>query len=205
YEERGNFIYVYTAKQLAEIRAAARELKTVIITLSYVTAADAKVLIEPALSKDGTIAMSPAAAVGIPASETETGGNSLAGSDVLVVRDYAENIKRVQELVKALDVKPDQVLIETTILSANLTEDTDLGINVSALHGIDFENRAGAISTTCRPWSVMNSKAYASSWPKTGARINGSSASCFVRPAPKWKWPPMGGPPSTRPKPASST
>jgi len=138
YEEKGNFIYVYTPKQLEDIRLAERKIAARLFHLSYVTANDAKTLITPALSKDGAISVTPAAAVGISTSKTDAGGNSYATDDTLVVRDYEENLQRIAEMIRDLDVKPEQVLIEATILRATLTEDNALGIDFNILAGVDF-------------------------------------------------------------------
>jgi len=139
YEKKGAFIYVYTSEQLQEIKDAERKVIVKVFHLSYITAKDAEALIRPILSTDGTIALTPAALVGISTSSTDAGGNNYGTEDVLVVRDYEENIKRVAEIIRKLDVKPDQVLIEATILRATLTEGNDLGVDFNALSGIDFE------------------------------------------------------------------
>ncbi|MCE5327289.1 MAG: hypothetical protein LLG01_12850 [Planctomycetaceae bacterium] len=147
YEEKDNFIYVYTPKQLADIRKAQQKIRTQIFNLSYITAGDARVLLTPVISKDGIIAVTPPAQVGIAASATDAGGNSYATRDVLVVRDYDENLARVAELLKDLDVKPPQVLIEATILAATLEETNALGVNISVLKGVDFQDVTGSIAT----------------------------------------------------------
>ena len=53
--------------------------------------------------------------------------------------DYEENLNRVKEILDALDVRPQQVLIEATILRATLDEDNALGVDFNALSGIDFQ------------------------------------------------------------------
>ena len=61
--------------------------------LAYVTAADAKTLIAPALSKDGMIAVTPAAGHGHRHQQDATpAATAYATDDVLVVRDYEENL-----------------------------------------------------------------------------------------------------------------
>jgi len=140
YREKGNFIYVYTPDQLAAIEASEKKKETRVFQLHYLTAADAQTLITPALSTDGTVAVSPASETGITTSDSSAGGNTLAGSDVVIVRDYEENIARIADILKDLDVRPEQVLIEATILRASLTENNDLGVDFNALAGIDFES-----------------------------------------------------------------
>jgi len=138
YIRKGNFIYVYTQKQLEEIRKAGRPLAVRVFKLSYITATDAKTLIGPALSADGSISISPPAEVGIKTSDEETGGNTLAGEDVIVVCDYAENLEKVATILREVDVRPPQVLIEATILRATLDENNVLGIDFNVLAGLDW-------------------------------------------------------------------
>jgi len=123
YEEKGNIIHVMTAKQQEEMHKNERPLVTRSFRLAYTTAKDAKQLIAGALSKDGgcSINATPDAAAGIAESKTEAGGNTYSADDVLVVCDYEENLKKVEQLIREIDVKPEQVLIEATILSAKLT------------------------------------------------------------------------------------
>ena len=140
YEERGNFVYVYTPEQLEKIRKAERKMAVGTFRLTYMTAADAKTLLAPALSAEGSMAITPAASTGIDASKSITGGNGYASEDMLVIRDYEENVKTIGEMIREMDVKPEQVLIEVTVLKAKLTEENALGIDFNVLAGIDFEN-----------------------------------------------------------------
>jgi len=140
YEEDGNFVYVMTAKEMADRLKASRKLEVRTFRLSYITSTDARTLITPVLSNDGTAAITPAAGAGIETSGTETGGVNYASDDVLVVRDYPDNLDRVAAILKELDVKPDQVLIEATILRATLTEDNALGVDFNILSGIRFDH-----------------------------------------------------------------
>jgi type IV pilus assembly protein PilQ len=138
YQEEGNFIYVMTQEQLQKKLEAMRKLSTRAFRLAYIGAADAKALIAPALSKEGSIAVTPIAAMGIAASGTDSGGNSYASSDMLVVHDYDENIERVEKMINELDVKPEQVLIEATVLRATLNDANALGIDFNSLAGVSF-------------------------------------------------------------------
>jgi len=140
YLDEDGFIYVYTPQQKEAILKEKIRPVVRIFRLSYVTAVDAQTLVAPALSESGSVAVTPAASMGIAASKTETGGNSLASNDVLVVRDVPERIQVIAKLIEELDVKPDQVLIEATILSATLEEDNKLGVNFNVLAGLDFQD-----------------------------------------------------------------
>ena len=139
YVRSGNFINVMTQKQYEEWEASQRDMAVKVFKLNYLLAADAKIMIAPAMSEKGQVSVTPAAAVGISGSKDTTGGNALAGEDVLVIRDYPENLEKVSAIIKELDARPPQVLIEATILRATLTEDNALGIDFNVLAGIDFQ------------------------------------------------------------------
>ncbi len=139
YVEKGDFLYVMTPKQMEESQKALREPKVRVYRLAYVRPADARALVAPALSDDGSVEMTPAAVVGISTSKIDTGGDSYGADGVLIVRDYEENLRQVDEIIAQIDTRPEQVLIEATILRATLNEDTALGIDFNTLAGIDFQ------------------------------------------------------------------
>ena len=159
--ENGNFIYVYTTAELQQIEAARRPITTRRFQLHYTRAEDVKTLIQPLLSKNGTLAATPAAKTGIGSSgstgtsggastgssssssggsTTDTGGDALAGEDLLIVSDYPDRLAQVEAMLKDIDVRPQQVLVEATILRAQLNEDNALGIDFNVVGGVDFRN-----------------------------------------------------------------
>ncbi len=138
YIEKGNFIYVYTQEQKDKIVKAEQKTITKTFRLYYITAADTRTLVSPALSSEGSISVTPAAAMGIKTSTEDTGGNTYATEDVLVVKDYEENIRKITQIISELDVRPDQVLIEATLLRATLNEDNALGIDFQTLAGVNW-------------------------------------------------------------------
>ncbi|KKN81266.1 hypothetical protein LCGC14_0321030 [marine sediment metagenome] len=146
YIERENFIYVYSAEEIEKIKKASQPLELRTFRLSYVRVSDVQVLILPAMSSDGTVAVTPTPVRGIAPDTTETGGNDFALDDLLVVRDYAKNLDQIAEIIAQVDVRPQQVLIEATILTARLDETNSLGVNFAALQGVNFDEM-GAGST----------------------------------------------------------
>lgn len=140
YRERGNFIYVYTAKELAEIEKAERKVKTEVFHLYYTPAANAATMIKPVLSADAQVALTTPAASGVETGTTDVGGNSHASDDVLVVTDYPENLERARKVLQEVDRRPQQILIEATILRASLNEDNALGVDFTVLGGVDFRS-----------------------------------------------------------------
>lgn len=137
YQEKGSFIYVYTQQELAAIQDAERVMTTKVVRLSYITAVDASTFVSPLLSPTGSIAVSGSAPAGFEASSGDGGANSFAHADTLVIRDYPENVEQIVKTIEELDVRPKQVLVEATILEANLTEANALGVDLSVLVNFD--------------------------------------------------------------------
>jgi len=132
YEQKGNLVEVYP-------KGDKGRMKHGVFALHYISAAEASKLITPILSSDGTIGITSAAETGVPTGESISaptgGGDTMSLRDTIVVYDYAENIKKAKEVITAIDVRPKQVLVEATILSATLTEDTQFGIDWQTLKG----------------------------------------------------------------------
>ncbi len=143
YREKGNFLYVYSMKELAEIEKSERQLVTEVFRLYYSPASNVQPMLKPALSADGNVSVTVPTKEGIDAKET--GGFTHSVEDIIVVRDYAENIEKVRKIIKEVDRRPQQVLIEATILVARLTEDNALGVDFSIVGGVDFATVADTI------------------------------------------------------------
>jgi type II secretory pathway component GspD/PulD (secretin) len=132
YEQQGNFIKIYTAEEYKQFKEDKSRMTHKVFTLYYTTAEEAKNLIKPVLSSFATIAASSAAKTDTEAGD---GGDSLASRDVLVVYDYPENIENISKMLDVIDVKPPEILIEVTILEAELSDDTEFGIDLSSIGG----------------------------------------------------------------------
>ncbi|MCH7527077.1 MAG: hypothetical protein IID39_06550, partial [Planctomycetes bacterium] len=143
YRLRDDFIYIYTKKELARRAASGLPVTARVFTLNYVTAADIEPVITPLLSKDGRVASSPTSQVGIATSAENAGGNSLAGNDFVVVYDYPDRLEEIAHIIKQIDIRPKQVLVEATILRARLNDDNALGIDFTLLGGVDLELLGG--------------------------------------------------------------
>jgi type IV pilus assembly protein PilQ len=143
YDQEGNFIKVYTAEEYKKIKEDPDRMIYKVFTLYYITAAEAMKLITPVLSGAGSIqGSSPpetTATTGESISTGTGGGDTMALNDHIVIEDYPENIVEVEKLLKQLDMRPKQVLVEATILSATLTEGMDLGINLNLMGGVSLD------------------------------------------------------------------
>ncbi|HET6251525.1 MAG TPA: secretin and TonB N-terminal domain-containing protein [Tepidisphaeraceae bacterium] len=142
YREKGNFIYVYSAKELADLEKASRKKATEVVRLYYTPAASAVNMLKPVLSPEGQVAFTAASETGIDSDAKAVGGNGHSSEDVIVITDYPENLQAARNVLKELDRRPQQILIEATILKADLNENNSLGIDFTALGGVNF----GALS-----------------------------------------------------------
>jgi type IV pilus assembly protein PilQ len=138
YIEKDNFIYVYTAEQLAAIVEAGKVRMTKVINLNYINPIDAAAFVKAALSEGGTIT-TPGKTIAFPTSkDVPGGGEDYVGRSLVVVTDFEENIAAVEELIKRLDERPVQVEIQATIVQANLSEVNAFGVDISLLANLDF-------------------------------------------------------------------
>jgi type II secretory pathway component GspD/PulD (secretin) len=119
----GKFIRIYTPQEYTE--DISRMIHKV-IPLNYITAAEAEILVTPVLSATGAIAKTSAALLN---TEPGEGGDTPAGRDYIVVQDYPEILDKVDQIIADVDVAPQQILLEVTILEATLTETTKFGID----------------------------------------------------------------------------
>ncbi len=138
YREKGNFIYIYTAKEIAEIEKANRVARTQVFRVFYTPAANAVSMIKPVLSSGAQVSFTTAASSGLQSGTGELGGNSHSTEDMIVVTDYEDNLAEVARILKEIDQRPQQILVEATILRASLTEDNALGVDFNILSGVDF-------------------------------------------------------------------
>lgn len=138
YREKGNFIFVYSAKELAEMEKAQVQRKTEIFRLYYTPAANAATMIKPVLSEGSQVSFTTPGKTGIASDTSDAGGNEHATEDVVVVTDFPERLEQVRAVLKEVDRRPVQILVEAVILRATLQENNDLGIDFTALGGVDF-------------------------------------------------------------------
>ena len=114
-----------------------------VFTLYYISAAEAMELIKPVLSGAGSIQGSSPPETTVSTGESISagtgGGDTMALNDTIVIKDYPENIVEAEKMLKELDARPQQVLIEATILSATLTEGMQLGVDLNFLAGVSLD------------------------------------------------------------------
>ncbi|MEM6334060.1 MAG: hypothetical protein AAF823_12060 [Planctomycetota bacterium] len=193
YTEKGDFIYVYTAEEIQALEDANRQVITRVYRLNYLNATDASTLVSGMLSDAGSIGVTAAPSAGFQPSLSDGGENSFASEATLVIRDYPEYVDEILLVLDDLDTKPRQVLVESTILQARLTEANAWGVDFSVVADVDLANFAsplgvvddllsgstdGVDSGTAIDSSV-GSDTVSSSGFKVG--VLGSNASVFVQ------------------------
>ena len=143
YRQEGSFIRVYTAEQYKKMQEDPERMVYKVVTLYYLTADEAMKLVTPVLSGSASakVQTSSAAETSVTSSETGVGtgrggGNDPANHDMLIIFDYPENIQKAEEVIREADVRPKQVLVEATIMSATLTEEMQFGIDWNLLTGV---------------------------------------------------------------------
>lgn len=151
YEQVGPTIRVYSQEEYDTMRLDVRHMVHKVFTLYYISATEAQRMIAPILSTGGVIqSSSPAELEGATvdaAIAAVSGGDTMADNDRLIVRDYPDKIADVEALIAELDVRPKQVLVEATIMSARLTEDTETGIDWNAIDGVSVTaTKSGVMS-----------------------------------------------------------
>jgi len=152
YERQGQLIKVYTKAEYKKMKEDKDRMVAVVFKLYYISAAEVMQLVKPVLSNAAKITGSSPADNILPTGESISagsgGGDDMALHDTVVIMDYPENVNEAQILIEEVDVRPRQVLIEATILSATLTEGMDLGVDLSLAAGVSFTSLSGVQGIT---------------------------------------------------------
>jgi type IV pilus assembly protein PilQ len=134
----GDFIYVGTPEDFKSIDQAQDTIGTRIYRTNYVTATELSTLIAPLLTEGiGQATVSSPADVDIPSDGIKTGGDKFAGGEVLLVRDYESVLQQVDQIVEEVDQQPLQVAIEAVIMTVNLDDGYEMGVNFELLRDND--------------------------------------------------------------------
>ncbi len=150
YIERGNFIFVYTLDELQKIAEQQRQRVWKTVKLNYLNATDAAEFVKPLLSEGGQIKTNGKTPNFSISENAPTGADEFAHGATMLVFDYEENLGEIEKVVKELDTKPAQVLVEATILQTALTEANAFGVDfslISDLNFSDFVNLGGPLKT----------------------------------------------------------
>lgn len=148
YKEDGNLIKVYTKDEYKKIMENPERRIYKVFTLYYISAAEGMKLVSPVLSSNAVVqASTPVERVATTGDSITSGsdsGDTMALNDTLVILDYPEKVAEAEKLLKQLDVRPKQVLVEAAILSANLSEGMKLGIDLNFFNGVSLNGSSTA-------------------------------------------------------------
>lgn len=134
----GNFLYVGTPQDFQSIDRSQDTIGTRIYRPNYVTANELNQLIMPLLTESiGKSSVTTAAESGIAPNGNESGGDSLAAGDAVLVQDYESVLEQVDQVFAEIDRQPLQVSIEAMILSVRLNDRFEFGINWEFLRNQD--------------------------------------------------------------------
>jgi type IV pilus assembly protein PilQ len=131
FREEGNFVYVFTDAELAEKQSALRTRRTEVLRVHYTTVSGAQAALRSVLS-DKVKVETTAAADG-------TGGT-------LIINDFEENLDKAKRVLAEIDRRPEQILVEATIVVVSLTEENKFGVNLTLLGGVDFTGLTGTVT-----------------------------------------------------------
>lgn len=133
FEERDDIIFVYTQDEANRIKEQNRRTTHRVVRLQYLSAADAVALLNSLKSSAGTITPLADPGGSIEPSLASLGAQSYANTNLLVLNDYAENIEKMMALIKELDTRPTQILIEAVIMSVKMDDSNQLGVDFTIL------------------------------------------------------------------------
>lgn len=132
--EENGFIYVGTPADMQSMQRLQDQLGTRIYRLKYITAMEVQTLLTPLLTAGtGSISISTASKTGIAPDSSTSGANDYAGEETVIVRDYEQNLKKIDKAILEIDCRPLQVAIEAMILSVSLDDSLNMGVSFEAL------------------------------------------------------------------------
>ncbi|MHC4886166.1 MAG: type II secretion system protein GspD [Planctomycetota bacterium] len=150
YREENNFISVFTRKELTNRVQGAGGITSEIFRLNYLRPKEAVSAIKGLLSKEGSTEVlqddppsdkdADMSMEGTKKSDPvyKPESQRFALRSALVVHDYKENLKSITALLKKLDKRPPQVLLEATVLEVTLNETNALGVDFAILQDTSF-------------------------------------------------------------------
>ncbi|QDU75065.1 Type IV pilus biogenesis and competence protein PilQ precursor [Bremerella volcania] len=133
-QQEGDFIYVGTPEDMVNMERLHDHIGTRIYRLKYVRATEVQTLITPMLTESaGSISISTEAKIGIAPDSNNPGSDDYAGVETVIIRDYEQNLAKIDRAILEIDCRPLQVAIEAMILSVQLDDSLDMGVSFEAL------------------------------------------------------------------------
>ena len=147
-QEGGFLVVVPNAKgEGDQATQIATPFDPLVLRLNHIRAVDVQAMLTPMLSAGETLILGPSPeAEGLE--KPGTGGNDQADREMLVLLASDHTAERILKLLEEIDTPPRQVLVEATILSVSLSDNSQMGVDFTALGGIDFQSMGGSTDVT---------------------------------------------------------
>jgi type IV pilus assembly protein PilQ len=142
YEKQGNILLVAPIEKLTAMKKQEVELQQVqptmteVFNLKYLDASDAKKALEPQLSKRGKITILEMTGqagwefgTAEMAKRKRTAKEQMARSKVLIISDISPALDKIKEVIREIDVKPVQVLIQARLMEVSKDKLKDIGFD----------------------------------------------------------------------------
>ncbi len=136
--QEGDFILVYTKKELAELDAARRQMVSRVFSLEFLGAADAEAFAKPLISEKGSMTVRGTVPRGMQPDFDDIGADDFALEAKLLVFDFVENVDRIGQLIEKLDVAPKQVRVECMVVETAIDDASAYGLDIAAAGSVDF-------------------------------------------------------------------
>jgi type II secretory pathway component GspD/PulD (secretin) len=136
--QEGDFILVYTKKELADLDAAKRQMVSRVFSLEFLGAQDAEAFAKPLLSEKGTMTVRGTVPRGMQPDFDDIGADDFALEAKLLVFDFVENVDRIAQLIEKLDVAPKQVRVECMVVETAIDDASAYGLDIAAAGSVDF-------------------------------------------------------------------
>jgi len=138
WEEKGNFINIYTAEEWKERQDAERLMVTRIFELDYLSAEDALSVATQMLGENGTAAAQGTVEAGFEPDISNGGADNNAYNVRLIVSAYPETLDALATTLDDLDTPPDQVIVEAAIIQTKMDEANAFGVDFSVVGDMNF-------------------------------------------------------------------
>ena len=130
----GKFVFVGTATDLQLMDESVDKLGARIYRPNYIKASELQLLIQPLLTPTlGICSVSTPSEIGIGPDDSNAGGDTFAGGEAVLVRDFEAVLAQVDQVFEELDERPKQVQIEAMILSVKLLDKNKFGVDFALL------------------------------------------------------------------------
>ncbi len=130
----GRFVYVGTHQDFQTMEQNLDRIGTRMYRPNYVRAAEVQHLVTPLLTPGvGTVSVTNQSEMGIATDGNKAGGDTFAGGEAILVKDYEAVLAQVDQIVAEIDKRPMQVHIEAMILSVKLDDEHSMGVDFQLL------------------------------------------------------------------------